>query len=134
KELLSTTGVLSDMKIRAVLDASGYSYQGFPPQIFPVAVAEKRGLWLRLFGEGPAGEAALPEPDYASSRLVSGLYRLHLWNKGGQRLLPVVEELCRRMGDSFAFPSSLLYKNPSLLSPILLYQLSKGPETRSLIE
>lgn len=134
KDLTSPSGLLADRKIRVVVDGTSRLPQDFDVRSLPVTVSEKRGLWLRLFGEGDQGEAALAQEQYASERLISGLSRLAQWNKGGQRLLPTVLEFSQRMGDVVGLPRSIVYKNPSLFKTFLLRQLSRSRSSAAMLE
>lgn len=126
KGLLSSGGLLSDLKLRAVIENSIAGE--YPDEILPVGVAERRGLWVRLYSEGSPLATA---PDGAVDHLVSGLGHLADWDKGGARLLPVVAELARRMGDASGLPGAIVYKNPSVLGPLLLRELDQTPATRA---
>jgi acetylornithine deacetylase/succinyl-diaminopimelate desuccinylase-like protein len=132
KDLL--VGLLPDKKVRVILDATSRIPQDFPERLLPISVTEKRGLWLRLFAEGPQGESSIPNEQYAAERLLTGLHRLSQWNKGGQRFLPSTAELSQRLGDVAGLPWSILYKNPTLLRSLALRRLSKTAYTLSMLQ
>jgi len=103
-----------------VWDEGGFGMRDVfgPGVVFPVAVAEKGVLWLRLVLEGQPGHGGIPRGQNPAERLVAALERLQR-QRWPVRLHPVARDLFRVIAELQPAPQRWLLRHLDL-PPVLL--------------
>jgi acetylornithine deacetylase/succinyl-diaminopimelate desuccinylase-like protein len=118
-----------DLDPAFVLDEGGSGARGFfsAGDVFEVAVAEKRILWLRMIARAEPGHGSQPWDDAAPHRLIRAADAI-LRQQPENRRSPVVEEMIRRLGGESAAREIAAHRatRPLLSDTISLTMLRGG--------
>lgn len=106
---------LEDLDPELILSEGGFGLRGMmhPGITFPIDVAEKTSIRIRLIARGKGGHGNAPSGDSAVFRLISALsgIRADLFRP---RMHPVVVETLRRLAGRKRFPESFLLARAGL--------------------
>jgi acetylornithine deacetylase/succinyl-diaminopimelate desuccinylase-like protein len=92
--------------------------------VFPVAVAEKRVMWLRLTAYGHSGHGSIPTGDNPTQILISALARL-VSHQPRMRIAPLMAEALAGFAPGEKFPTS--FELSHLDWPFMLDFALRGP-------
>lgn len=120
-----------------VWDEGGFGLRGMfgPRVVFPVAVAEKGCLWLRLVAEGEPGHGGIPRGTNPAELLVAALHRLrrHRWPI---KLHPLARDFFFSLSVLFSAPQGWLLRNldkPGVLA-LTRRSLLREPALQALLQ
>ena len=98
--------------------------------VFPITVAEKGTLWLRLVAKGEAGHGSTPMPTRAPARLLRAIDTLYA-RKPRPLIHPALYELLRRAGEHQGGLSGFVMQHPALVDLFAVGRLMSRPPTRA---
>ncbi len=125
----------SELDCGVLLNEGGIGLPGllFEGQtIFPVTVAEKGTLWLRLVASGEAGHGSTPVPGRAPARLQAALKRLAT-RQPKPDIHPALYELLARVGAHRGGVSGFVLRRPALVDLFVTGKLMAQPPTRAAL-
>jgi acetylornithine deacetylase/succinyl-diaminopimelate desuccinylase-like protein len=100
--------------------------------IFPVTVAEKGTLWLRLVASGEAGHGSTPVPGRAPGRLLAAIERLNA-RQPKPVIHPALYELLSRVGEHRGGLSGFVLRRRALVDLFVTGRLMSKPPTRAAL-
>ncbi len=115
---------LPELKPALMINEGGYGIRNmmFKGVVFPIVIAEKLSMKVKLTTKGNPGHSNQPGPESALTRLVDGLARINKL-KYPMTIHPIVRETLKRLAGKKSFPESLILKHPNL--PLLRGLLNK---------
>lgn len=99
---------------------------------FPITVAEKGTLWLKLVARGDAGHGSTPVPTRAPARLARAVARLHA-REPSPHIHAALYELLARAGAQGGGVTGFIMQHPTLVDALALKRLMDKPPTRAAI-
>ncbi len=115
----------------AIGELGGFTLEVGGKRLYPIQIATRGAVWLKLTARGPSGHASMPRDDNAVLKLARALLRL------GNMSLPIhVTEPTRKMlvafGQARGFPASMALKLLAMpaLSDFALENLIEDPAIR----
>lgn len=133
-----TTHFLSRLNPMAALGEGGIGLthlsKANPDQLFfPVTVAEKKALWLKLTLEIPSsGHGSVPPPAYANQQMVLALNRL-VDRKIKLEFSDLTTDLLKAIGRNERGLTRFVLKRPKLFRPLLKSPLKQEPVMLALL-
>lgn len=124
-----------DLKCGTLINEGGIGLQGllFEGQtVFPITVAEKGTVWLKVVAQGPAGHGSTPMPDRAPVRLRAAM-ELISNRQPTPTIHPALYELLRRTGEHRGGLTGFILKHPSLVDAFVTGKLMGKPPTRAAL-
>jgi acetylornithine deacetylase/succinyl-diaminopimelate desuccinylase-like protein len=100
--------------------------------VFPISVAEKGHLWLRMVAHGEPGHGSTPKPDEAPDRLVRALDALEARHAKPQ-LRPAMVELLHRAGAERGGLVGAVLRSKPLVRALVVPRLMKNPVAKATI-
>jgi len=94
--------------------------------VYPISVAEKGILWLKMTAHGEAGHGSTPVPGRAPERLMRAIEKLKA-RKPDPVIHPSVYELAARAGDDIGGLKGFVLRRPSLVRTFVLGKLLESP-------
>jgi acetylornithine deacetylase/succinyl-diaminopimelate desuccinylase-like protein len=105
----------------------------FPNQtVYPITVAEKGTLWLKLVAQGEAGHGSTPVPTRAPAKLARVVSRLFAREPKPQ-IHPALYELLARAGENGGGLTGFVLQHQALVDLLAVGKLMAKPPTRATI-
>ena len=124
-----------DLDCGVVLNEGGIGLKGllFEGQtVFPITVAEKGTLWLRMVATGEAGHGSTPIPGRAPEKLLAAVEKLNT-RKPEPRIHPALIELLSRVGAQRRGLTGFVLSHEALVKLLVTGKLMGIPPTRAAI-
>ena len=124
-----------DLDCGVVLNEGGIGLKGllFEGQtVFPITVAEKGTLWLRLVAKGEAGHGSTPVPGRAPQKLFAAIEKLNA-RQPKPKIHPALYELLARVGAQKGGLTGFILKHPTLVDLFVTGKLMGVPPTRAAL-
>jgi acetylornithine deacetylase/succinyl-diaminopimelate desuccinylase-like protein len=100
--------------------------------VYPISVAEKGVLWLKMSAHGEAGHGSTPVPGRAPERLLHAIDRLMKRDPD-----PIIHgslyELAARVGDDVGGIKGFVLEHPALVRALVLGKLMESPPARATL-
>ncbi len=125
----------NELDCGVVLNEGGIGLPGllFEGQtVFPITVAEKGTLWLRMVAKGEAGHGSTPVPGRAPEKLLTAIDRLRE-RKPKPQIHPALYELFSRVGAQRGGVTGFVLAHPALVDLLVTGKLMGVPPTRAAI-
>lgn len=125
----------SELDCGVLINEGGLGLQGllFEGQtVYPITVAEKGTLWLRLVAQGEAGHGSTPVPTRAPARLARAVAKLFARSPTPQ-LHPALYELLARAGANGGGLTGFILQHKALVDAFAVGRLMGRPPTRAAI-
>jgi acetylornithine deacetylase/succinyl-diaminopimelate desuccinylase-like protein len=100
--------------------------------VYPISVAEKGHLWVKVVARGTPGHGSTPRPDEAPARLVAALERL-ADRRARPDVRPAIHELLRRVGREAGGITGAVLRSGALRGALVRPRLMANPVTRATI-
>jgi acetylornithine deacetylase/succinyl-diaminopimelate desuccinylase-like protein len=100
--------------------------------VYPISVAEKGALWLRLVASGEAGHGSTPAPNRAPTRLVQALDLLATREVTPQ-LHPALYDLLGRVGAQHGGFTGFVMQHEATVDLLVKGKLLAKPTTRAIV-
>ncbi|MBU2513528.1 M20/M25/M40 family metallo-hydrolase [bacterium] len=115
---------LAELDPALIINEGGYGLRNmmFNGVVFPIVIAEKLSLKVKLTALGAPGHSNQPGKDSAITRLVQGLAAVDKL-KYPMEIHPIVKETLKRLAERKSFPESLLLKHPN--NPLFRFLLNR---------
>ncbi len=125
----------SELDCGVVLNEGGIGLPGllFEGQtVFPITVAEKGTLWLRMVAKGEAGHGSTPVPGRAPEKLLRAIAKVNE-RKPKPHIHPALYELLARVGAHRGGVSGFVLSHPALVDLLVTGKLMGVPPTRAAL-
>jgi acetylornithine deacetylase/succinyl-diaminopimelate desuccinylase-like protein len=125
----------AELDCGVVLNEGGIGLPGllFEGQtIFPITVAEKGTLWLRMVAKGEAGHGSTPVPGRAPEKLVNAVNALNA-REPKPTIHPSLYELLARVGAQKGGLTGAVLGSPALVDLLVTGKLMAAPPTRAAL-
>jgi acetylornithine deacetylase/succinyl-diaminopimelate desuccinylase-like protein len=100
--------------------------------VYPISVAEKGVLWLKMTAHGEAGHGSTPVPGRAPERLLRAIDRLNKRDPD-----PIIHaalyELAARVGEDVGGIKGFVLEHPALVRMLVLGKLMESPPARATL-
>ncbi|MFZ5446485.1 MAG: M20/M25/M40 family metallo-hydrolase [Myxococcota bacterium] len=100
--------------------------------VFPITVAEKGTLWLRMVAKGEAGHGSTPVPGRAPGKLVAAIEKLNA-RTPTPRIHPALYELLARVGAQKGGLTGAVLRSRALVDLLVTGKLMAVPPTRAAL-
>ena len=100
--------------------------------VFPITVAEKGVLWVRMHVKGEAGHGSTPLPGQTPEKLLAAVERVRKL-KPTPRVHDSLVELLARVGRQRGGLTGFVMQRPALVHSVVVRQLMSKPTTRAAI-
>lgn len=100
--------------------------------VYPISVAEKGLLWLRMTASGPAGHGSTPVPGRAPERLLKAIAKINAREVKTQ-IDPSLLTLFRQVGDGKGGATGFVLARPALINAFVMGKLLDNPATKAAI-
>jgi len=100
--------------------------------VFPITVAEKGTLWLRLVAKGEAGHGSTPVPGRAPGKLLAAIEKLNA-REPKASIHPALYELLARVGAQKGGLTGFILSHPALVDLFVTGKLMGTPPTRAAL-
>ena len=124
-----------DLDCGVVLNEGGIGLKGllFEGQtVFPITVAEKGTLWLRLVAKGEAGHGSTPVPGRAPQKLFAAIEKLNA-RRPKPHIHPALYELLAHVGAQKGGLTGFILRHPALVDLFVTGKLMGVPPTRAAL-
>lgn len=125
----------AELECGVLLNEGGIGLQGllFEGQtVFPITVAEKGTLWLRMMATGEAGHGSTPVPGRAPGKLIEAIEKLNS-RQPKPAIHPALYELLARVGAQRGGLTGFILQHPSLVELFVTGKLMGTPPTRAAL-
>jgi acetylornithine deacetylase/succinyl-diaminopimelate desuccinylase-like protein len=103
-------------------------------QLYPIQVAEKGAVWLRMTASGEPGHGSVPDPDSSVLQLSNALHRLGHARHLPIHVTPTLSKMLESLSSQLGFPLGMLLslmKSPAIAG--LVVKFSKGDAGRIFV-
>jgi len=124
-----------DLDCGVLINEGGVGLKGllFEKQtVYPITVAEKGTLWLKLVAQGEAGHGSTPVPTRAPARLARAVAKLFARDPR-PRIHPALYELLARAGANGGGLTGLILQSRALVDAFATGRLMSRPPTRAAV-
>jgi acetylornithine deacetylase/succinyl-diaminopimelate desuccinylase-like protein len=132
---LLTDTMWSELDCGVVLNEGGIGLPGllFEGQtVFPITVAEKGTLWLKMIAKGEAGHGSTPVPGRSPGKLLSAIEKLNARTPKPE-IHPALYELLSRVGAHRGGLTGFILSHPTLVDLFVTGKLMGAPPTRAAL-